>query len=273
MNELALTESFSLRQEFCKDENLSVLEKVGELILLQGGEFGTIKQVADFYKVPIETIKTVVRRHNREIRKDGYKVIQAKGFEKFHNETLEIPNRGLAIFPRRAILRIGCLLRDSPIAQQVRSYLLNIEENLTPQSEQTLKYLVDQLDQHAVQLIENADGLKSQAEQLHSQTRMIKAIVDEIYLNRNRIGNAENKIQEHDHRILALEKLSEEPQEKDPYIISEQIAILKERVKVKGNPCRIWSKLKSHFGITRYIFLPRDRFREALDWLESHSFE
>ncbi|WP_052292924.1 phage antirepressor KilAC domain-containing protein [Desulfofarcimen acetoxidans] len=34
----------------------------------------------------------------------------------------------LTIIPRRAILRIGMLLRDSEVAKTVRSYLLNVEE-------------------------------------------------------------------------------------------------------------------------------------------------
>ena len=42
--------------------------------------------------------------------------------------TFEIPNRGIRVFPRRAILRVGMLLRDSVIAKEVRTQLLNIEE-------------------------------------------------------------------------------------------------------------------------------------------------
>ena len=37
-----------------------VMEKVGHLVLLEGTDFGTMKQVADFYEVPVETIKTIV---------------------------------------------------------------------------------------------------------------------------------------------------------------------------------------------------------------------
>lgn len=41
---------------------------------------------------------------------------------------LSMSNGGLKIFPRRAILRIGMLLRDSKVAQRVRTALLDIEE-------------------------------------------------------------------------------------------------------------------------------------------------
>jgi hypothetical protein len=39
--------------------------------------------------------------------------------------------RGVALFTRRAILRVGMLLRDSEIAKEVRTQLLNIEEKTT----------------------------------------------------------------------------------------------------------------------------------------------
>ena len=274
MNELALVESYSLRQELCTDSNSSVLEKLGHLVLLKGGDFATVRQIADFYQVPTETIRTVTHRYNKELRSDGYKVISSKEFEKFHDETFEIPNRGLAIYPRRAILRIGCLLRDSSIAKLVRSYLLNAEEShvTSPYHPQTLRHLVNQLDQHALQLIENANGLKDHAEQLRTQTRMIKVIVDEIYRNRNRIDETIDNTTENRERIVALEKLVKQDSlvETDEYITQEQIKILKQRVKEKGKPCRIWAKLRLHFSITRYIFLPKERFREALDWLERY---
>ena len=96
MNELALVESYVLRQEFCTDQNASVLERVGHLVLLEGTDFGTMKQVADFYDVPVETIKTIVYRNLDELREDGYKVMTLSELEKFHLETLEIPNRGLS---------------------------------------------------------------------------------------------------------------------------------------------------------------------------------
>lgn len=45
--------------------------------------------------------------------------------------TLEVPNRGVKVFPKRAILRIGMLLRDSEVAKEVRTQLLNTFEHST----------------------------------------------------------------------------------------------------------------------------------------------
>ena len=220
-------------------------------------------------------MQQVIKRHRSELISDGYKVISNNDLENVHEIHFKIPNRGLAIFPRRAILRLGMVLRDSPIARLVRSYLLNTEEisTLPTPKQDTLRHMVQQLGQQATQLIENADELRSHAEQLKSQSRMIAAIVDQIYLNRGQIGDLRDEIGENRNRIIALENSSKKKislQLEIEHITQEQINILKRRVKEKGNPCRIWSKLKTHFNITRYIYLPKDKFREALDWLENY---
>ncbi|WP_242479850.1 hypothetical protein [Bacillus cereus group sp. N21] len=41
----------------------------------------------------------------------------------------KIGYRRNGLFPKRAILRVGMLLRDSEVAKEVRTQLLNIEEN------------------------------------------------------------------------------------------------------------------------------------------------
>ena len=134
----------SARQQFCTDENTVILDKLGTLIFLEGVEFTTLKNVASFYRVPEQAIKSLVFDHKDELISDGYNVMSKSDLKKFLKGTFEIPNRGLAIFPRRAVLRIGCLLRDSTVAKLVRSYLLNAEESaaVTPHDRQTLQHLV-----------------------------------------------------------------------------------------------------------------------------------
>lgn len=120
-----LLENKKMREEVV--DRIEVLEQVGELLLLPNTEFATTEMVAKYYVEDIETIKKIVERHNDEIISDGYKVLTA-------NELRDIKSlcqiksraRSLAIFPKRAILRIGMLLRDSKIAKELRSRLLDI---------------------------------------------------------------------------------------------------------------------------------------------------
>ena len=110
-----------------------------------------------------------------------------------------------------------------------------------------------------------------------SQSRLVAAIVDQLYDNKEQINKVETRVSAHDKtidahnkRLEALEMLSESKTEEE-YISQEQCGILRDRVKAKGKPATIWAKFRLHFEITRYQFLPRRRFREALDWLEQYN--
>lgn len=122
-----------------------VLEKVKQLLLLPGTDIATTKLIAEYYEVGEKAISSIVLRHPDELESDGMRVVKynelsslqyedlkpAKGkvtFRLSDGSELDFPTRGAKIFPKRAILRVGMLLRDSEIAKEVRTQLLNIEE-------------------------------------------------------------------------------------------------------------------------------------------------
>jgi len=128
-----------------------VLEKVKALLLIPGTELMTVKQVAEYYEVDKKVIEMICIRHKDELLNDGittcsYKDFlnqQSVGLEKMKGkvifsfsdgEVLEVPNRGLKVFPRRAVLRVGMLLRDSEVAKEIRTQLLNIEEKTSSET-------------------------------------------------------------------------------------------------------------------------------------------
>lgn len=128
-----------------RDENLSrvdVLDRVGTLALMPGTEFASSKQITSFYQVPASTIRTLVAENKDELIEAGYthmkgkeivclvngqaKVEQKRGCVLIDGDSFSV---GLnALFPRRAILLVGMLLRDSEVAKQVRTYLLDVEQ-------------------------------------------------------------------------------------------------------------------------------------------------
>ena len=163
MNEKAkmTVESFIDNKELRErvKERIGVLDKVKNLILLPSLECMTVKQVADYYEVDIHTVQMCYNRNKDEIDMDGVSVKSPKDFKEilkvtscdFKNceqkngklivevnddITLEIPNRGIRVFPKRAILRIGMLLRDSRVAKEVRTQLLNTFE-MTDEQQRT----------------------------------------------------------------------------------------------------------------------------------------
>lgn len=145
INEEQLLESKETREKLV--DRIEVLNKVKELLLIPQTELATIKQVADYYEVETRTIERIFALNRDEIESDGcilksYKDFKteidvglemSKGKATFifkNGEILDVPMRGLRVFPRRAILRIGMLLTGSEISKRIRTALLDIEESV-----------------------------------------------------------------------------------------------------------------------------------------------
>lgn len=124
-----------------------VLDKVKKLLLIPDTEVATISMVSEFYEVGKEAISSLIKDNREEIMSDGLLVLTGKEtklylgkFSKdepknlrgcFEVKGVKLNNSSNYLFPRRAILRVGMLLRDSLIAKEVRTQLLNIENKTT----------------------------------------------------------------------------------------------------------------------------------------------
>lgn len=143
MNETQFIDDRTLRDNSVN--HYEVLEKVKNLLLIPELDVMTTEQVADYYEVDYDAVKKVYQRNADELESDGMHIEKMENFLKGQNVsfqkernkailtydngiTFSVTNRGLKVFPRRAILRVGMLLRDSVIAKEVRTQLLNIEE-------------------------------------------------------------------------------------------------------------------------------------------------
>lgn len=158
-NEETLVESREAREK-CM-ERTEVLDKVKQLFLIPGMDCLTTGQVAEFYEVKSAAIRDMLRDHRDEFEADGvhkktladfkheheimdvslghnqksqFVITQRRGFVEltYNDVTLSIPNAGIGVFPKRAVLRAGMLLRDSKVAKEVRTQLLNTFEKTTP---------------------------------------------------------------------------------------------------------------------------------------------
>ncbi|WP_249355313.1 phage antirepressor KilAC domain-containing protein [Nocardia farcinica] len=109
-----------------------MLDKVGALRALPDDMHVTTDMVAAFYGVPVKTIQTVVLRNQEEIAGDGYRVSTRSAFEATFNMKAPSSASRIALFPRRAVLRVGMLLRDSAVARRVRDMLLDVEAQSRP---------------------------------------------------------------------------------------------------------------------------------------------
>lgn len=157
----SMVDNHDLRNELIA--RTEVLDKVKKLLLIPEMNCMTIRQVADYYEVDIDTLKKCCKRNKDEIILDGVVTKTPRVFKDLlkgqdvplvqnqtnlviqidDNTRLEIPNRGIKCFSKRAILRIGMLLRDSKIAQEVRTQLLNIVEHTAEEKPELLTQDID----------------------------------------------------------------------------------------------------------------------------------
>jgi hypothetical protein len=132
MNELALTESPSLRAQYA--DRVDVLDKVKALAFLPDDTHVSTELIADYYEVDVDAIESVVRRNREELESNGYRVLRGQELRDFETVNLTgSKRRALALFTRRAILNVGQMLTESAVARSVRTYLLDVEELAPPE--------------------------------------------------------------------------------------------------------------------------------------------
>ncbi|GGN66047.1 hypothetical protein GCM10011579_037200 [Streptomyces albiflavescens] len=132
INEAALLESKALRDGAL--ERTDVLDKVKALSLLPDGMHVTTAMVAAYFEVAERAINRMAQRHRDELTVNGLRILRGEELSRFKGDTLSLypqsypqPRSSLALWSRRAVLNVAMLLRDSDVARQVRTYLLDME--------------------------------------------------------------------------------------------------------------------------------------------------
>ncbi|MCA1024279.1 hypothetical protein [Halobacillus litoralis] len=147
MKQITFFEDINLRDEYI--ERVDILDDVKELILLPNVDIATTEQVANYYEVPIEAIRNIVKEHNTELRKDGFVKKAGKATQRLINkynperkvvenrighfivvtksEEIQMSYSTNALFSKRAILRIGMLVRDSLVGRDIRLALKTVD--------------------------------------------------------------------------------------------------------------------------------------------------
>ena len=127
MNENELLTNAKRREE--NMNRIEVLDKVGTLLSLPNTELYTTEMVANYYKVGIEAIQSLIKDNKEELKTNGFKLMKRSEILNVLGgqlENIKVPNRGMNIFTKRTVLNVGMLLRDSEIAKEIRSRLLDI---------------------------------------------------------------------------------------------------------------------------------------------------
>ncbi|WP_272934371.1 hypothetical protein [Streptomyces sp. PSAA01] len=132
--EIALLESRALRDSVI--ERTDVLDKVKILTMLPDGLHITTRMVAEYFEVGEEAVKSLAKRHREEFHSNGMFILRGSDLQVFERSNLDLSDSSypqgrahLTLYPRRAVLNVAMLLRDSDIARRVRNYLLDVEES------------------------------------------------------------------------------------------------------------------------------------------------
>ncbi|OAH11863.1 restriction endonuclease [Streptomyces jeddahensis] len=122
----ALLESKTLRDSVL--DRTDVLDRVKALSLLPDGMHVTTAMVAAYFQVGTKAIESLVVDHREEMAANGYRVLTGPELTSFKEVSqIQSRTRAIAVYSRRAVLNVAMLLRDSEVARQVRTYLLDME--------------------------------------------------------------------------------------------------------------------------------------------------
>lgn len=182
--------SKELRNKTLTKKNLEVLDKVKAVPYFPNDIFVGIRQAANYYEVSVETVKKCIQRNREELEGDGLKTLSYQEIEKYKDvidllkdETAKnyigAQARSFLYIPKKALLRIGMLLKRSAVAIQIRSYLLNIEKNSS--KEQKLE-AIEEISSKPITMDVISTG-KSQLEERKLAIKNLQLDVKEIKLN------------------------------------------------------------------------------------------
>ena len=149
------------------------MDRVGELLLLPNTEYATTEQIANYYGVDMSVIRMQISSNREEIMSDGVKNLSGKDTKKFlvsknilftnyrgYFETngQRFANRNNLLFPKRAILRIGMLLRDSEVAKEVRTRLLDVVQDTEESSPEIVQNVVNEISEEKQLMLDRVEA-------------------------------------------------------------------------------------------------------------------
>ena len=179
MNELELIERKELRTEFYN--RLEVLDKVKALVFFDKTQICTTEQVAEYFEVPIGTIKNCVKVNNDDLLSTGLYVLKGEELVKFKNN-LGNPSSlkyisVLNTFNIASILKLAFLLTESEVAINIRN--LVAKENHTLYSELSNKDSQLRFKKYETE-IKNYLEFSFGKENVRTQVKVGKYVVDFI---------------------------------------------------------------------------------------------
>lgn len=133
---MEIIESKEIRKGLIK--HIEVLDKVKEIPYLTDDLVVDTNLVANYFEIDQRSLNMVMLRNKTELSENGLKVLKGTELKEFKGclQDVDTLNRlkfvsQVCLFKKRTILNVAMLLTESSVAEKVRDYLLNIEEDST----------------------------------------------------------------------------------------------------------------------------------------------
>jgi phage antirepressor YoqD-like protein len=176
--EVQLMESKDARNTLI--DRVEVLGKVKLLTMLPDDLHVTTQMAANYYEVDLEAVRKILQRHRDEFITDGVTLLRDNDLQQYKKgygqnvPSLKYTSQ-VTLLPRRAILRIGMLLRDSEVAKRVRDYLLSNEELATTEHRQ--QAVTHKLPQNYLEALKELVRVEEERQALLPKAEMFDAFM------------------------------------------------------------------------------------------------
>lgn len=155
-------EKFEERKRLMENtRNIEVLESVKQIITLSNSEFVTVQMTADYFEVPLGTIKSLISENNEELVGNGLITLNSKELKEklvswniqptnfrgyFEADGQRFANNKNTLISKRVLLNIGMLLRDSEVAKELRKRILDIVHD-AEQGKGSIETIVEEINE------------------------------------------------------------------------------------------------------------------------------
>lgn len=271
-NEKILMESKSAREDamvkVTDERSDEILKKVKGLVFLSEDYYISIDMASQYYEVDTKLIEYHIKENKDELESDGLKVLKGEDLKDFMSKVCDIALlgdkniskiRSLTVIPRRAMLRLGMLIQKSEIAQQVRTYLLNVESN----SDMTTKLIsISQETNNAISILQNdMNNLKQINSCILTENEELKTTT---YTLINKIDQLLNQ------PIFKLYENSSSAYEK---LLIEFTDVMKEKQYIKNNHVRDYQKFNEEFSIWTGVDFGNKKLNKKDYWINYYGIE
>ena len=140
-----ILEKEELRQEILNNNrSLNIMDKYKTITTINNMEYETLDKVAEYFEVDYDCIKKLIQNNKRELIKNGLLILKGRETREllvrennsptnyrgyFIADNRKFANKSNILVNKRCFLNMAMLLRDSRVAQDIRSKILDIVLN------------------------------------------------------------------------------------------------------------------------------------------------